>query len=530
MTMTDQLNGSAFTKFRSSCRSCHKSHKKCDGKNSDAPCSRCQKRNESCVWDEQRKRGPKRKRQNDDDSLNDEGSESGGHEEKRRKSSDLHDDLAEEHNISTSSEVDSLPTMQDDIEKKEFHDTNQQNKLQFDDHTIKVNILLAGSGSVACIKIPEIVHTLSTLIQSVKDDRGQVWNVRFSVSVILTEAAKRFVSKQKINDYSSGTPKNYPPVQVLEDEDEWRKWSQIGDDVVHIDLRKKFDMMVIAPLSANTLAKISNGLCDNLLTCVVRAWNFQDKPMLACPAMNTLMWENYFTSKQIDVLQRELGIYIGFPVAKRLACGDVGIGAMLPPEEIVHKISQLSLQFIVPKKLMQINGSVVTTECNSCQKPHPIIPMHEIQHGAPIHNSGHGIGNSSLNSMPMNSTQTVNPTSNFSISSITHSNMSTPSSSHSPSVSSIISSTVPPPHSQSSISPHHISQHQNAYIPPIVSNPYNMNQNGYEYPHNVPHSAYPIPSMHNNFNTSNNYYTHRSSSAPIPPSNSFSISHNQSPK
>lgn len=63
------------------------------------------------------------------------------------------------------------------------------------------------------------------------------------------------------------------------DEDEWHAWKAIGDPVLHIDLRRWADLMVIAPLSANTLAKLAGGLCDNLLTCVVRAWDF-DKPLL----------------------------------------------------------------------------------------------------------------------------------------------------------------------------------------------------------------------------------------------------------
>ena len=53
--------------------------------------------------------------------------------------------------------------------------------------------------------------------------------------------------------------------------------------------------MLIAPLSANTLGKISNGLADNLLTCIVRAWNYKEKPLVVAPAMNTCMFENPIT-------------------------------------------------------------------------------------------------------------------------------------------------------------------------------------------------------------------------------------------
>lgn len=70
---------------------------------------------------------------------------------------------------------------------------------------------------------------------------------------------------------------------------------------MHIELRKWADCLLIAPLSANTMAKISNGLCDNLLTNVARAWDY-NKPMILAPAMNTMMYENPITKKQITKL------------------------------------------------------------------------------------------------------------------------------------------------------------------------------------------------------------------------------------
>lgn len=63
------------------------------------------------------------------------------------------------------------------------------------------------------------------------------------------------------------------------DEDDWRSWQKVGDPVLHIELRRWADVLLLAPLSANTLAKAASGLCDNLLTCVVRAWDFK-KPLL----------------------------------------------------------------------------------------------------------------------------------------------------------------------------------------------------------------------------------------------------------
>ena len=85
-------------------------------------------------------------------------------------------------------------------------------------------------------------------------------------------------------------------------------------------------MFVVAPLSANTLAKMANGMCDNLLTCVVRAWDFS-KPLLVAPAMNTYMWDSPFTTRHLEQLEA-LGVTVVDPVSKKLACGDVGNGAM----------------------------------------------------------------------------------------------------------------------------------------------------------------------------------------------------------
>ncbi|XP_036135518.1 phosphopantothenoylcysteine decarboxylase isoform X2 [Molossus molossus] len=97
-------------------------------------------------------------------------------------------------------------------------------------------------------------------------------------------------------------------------------WKCRSDPVLHIDLRRWADLMLVAPLDANTLGKVASGICDNLLTCVIRAWDLR-KPLLFCPAMNTAMWEHPITSQQVGQLQA-FG-YIEIPcVAKKLVCGD----------------------------------------------------------------------------------------------------------------------------------------------------------------------------------------------------------------
>jgi phosphopantothenoylcysteine decarboxylase len=101
-------------------------------------------------------------------------------------------------------------------------------------------------------------------------------------------------------------------------------------------------LFIVAPLSADTLAKLSHGLADNLLTSVARAWSF-DKPILAVPAMNTAMWDHPLTAPQLEVLTK-LGFNLVAPVSKMLACGDVGTGAMAAVDDIVTAARALLLR------------------------------------------------------------------------------------------------------------------------------------------------------------------------------------------
>eukprot|EP01108_Squamamoeba_japonica_P000263 TRINITY_DN1043_c0_g1_i1.p1 TRINITY_DN1043_c0_g1~~TRINITY_DN1043_c0_g1_i1.p1 ORF type:complete len:188 (-),score=48.67 TRINITY_DN1043_c0_g1_i1:135-698(-) len=180
-----------------------------------------------------------------------------------------------------------------------------------------MKLLLCFSGSVASIKAMPLIEQLNRV-------EG------LELRVIVTEAACHFI------DFDNAALQR---VSVFRDKDEWSGWSGIGDQVLHIELRKWADAMLIAPLSANTLAKISNGQCDNLLTCVVRAWDYE-RPLLLAPAMNTLMWSHVFTEQQLDRMT-SLGATVVPPVAKTLACGDVGVGAMASVDTLVQVVREL---------------------------------------------------------------------------------------------------------------------------------------------------------------------------------------------
>ncbi|EDV98223.1 GH22990 [Drosophila grimshawi] len=178
------------------------------------------------------------------------------------------------------------------------------------------NILIAATGSVATIKLLQLIDELS----------NDKLPYKFSVKVIITEHAKHFVELEQMPEH----------VSVLHNRDEWLTWNKRGDPVLHIELGKWADMLLIAPLSANSLAKIATGICDNLVLCVVRAWDL-DKPLLFAPAMNTRMYDHPITREHIEKLL-SWG-YRQIPcISKTLMCGDKGNGAMAEVHTIVATV------------------------------------------------------------------------------------------------------------------------------------------------------------------------------------------------
>lgn len=150
------------------------------------------------------------------------------------------------------------------------------------------------------------------------------------VKVVVTGSVKYFWENQDVD------------VEVYTDKDEWMGEKYAPDmPIAHIELSKWADVLLISPLTANTLAKIALGLADNLLTCAARAWD-TEKPVIIAPAMNTKMWEHSITKKHINEIGCFYDLYIAFPVEKKLACGDVGKGAMAPIDEIVELVKIVS--------------------------------------------------------------------------------------------------------------------------------------------------------------------------------------------
>nr|AGU68183.1 phosphopantothenoylcysteine decarboxylase [Herpetomonas muscarum] len=239
-----------------------------------------------------------------------------------------------------------------------------------------INLLILITGSIAAVKTGLLLDQL----------HGERCNIRIAA----TTSAFHFLRR------AQPSRTGIPFQSILTDEQEWDEWQAMNDAVVHIELRRWADLVLIAPLDANSLAKIATGQCNNLVTCVMRAWEVGQKPVIACPAMNTAMWTHPITATQIGELRRwysapvsaatpnsataqgavadatddtspsspedegkaveaaedaecaaplpqtlsEALFQVVGPVTKKLACGDVGMGGMASVEEIARYVRQ----------------------------------------------------------------------------------------------------------------------------------------------------------------------------------------------
>lgn len=217
-----------------------------------------------------------------------------------------------------------------------------------------MKILLGVTGSVAAIRTPELYQSLR--------------HAGHQVKIVATSASLYFFDPAGIDPTDQNKHERNREVIIL-DEDEWPGRNrgvhyQREDPVLHIELRRWAELFLIAPLDANTLAKLAAGLADNCLTCVWRAWD-PARPVILAPAMNTLMWEHPLTSRHLRQLAADAGagpvpdhldieelmdwinqscpkVHVVPPVSKRLACGDVGVGAMADVREIVQAVAEMA--------------------------------------------------------------------------------------------------------------------------------------------------------------------------------------------
>jgi phosphopantothenoylcysteine decarboxylase len=232
---------------------------------------------------------------------------------------------------------------------------------------------------VAAVRTPALFDALSSAGHSVKVVATNAATYFFDVDEIRQKGKEPnpptpFPAREGGEDTRSLSPPSLAGKGVgglgslILDEDEWPGRTEgeryeRGDAVLHVELRKWADIFAIAPLDANTLAKLAVGLCDNCLTCVWRAWD-TTRPVVLAPAMNTLMWQHPFTRRHLRSLAADAGaghipahladealiqqindrspsLRVVSPIAKLLACGDTGVGAMAEVPEIVAAVQTM---------------------------------------------------------------------------------------------------------------------------------------------------------------------------------------------
>ena len=169
-------------------------------------------------------------------------------------------------------------------------------------------IVLGISGGIAAYKTPELARQL---IQE-----------GATVQVVMTEAATQFVTPVTMQALTGN------PVFTSQ----WD--SSVSNNMAHIELSRSADAIVIAPASADLMAKLSLGLADDLLSTLCLA---RDCPLLLAPAMNKQMWEHAATQRSVERLNKDRVTLLG-PASGFQACGEVGMGRMLEPFEITEQV------------------------------------------------------------------------------------------------------------------------------------------------------------------------------------------------
>ncbi|WP_128112651.1 bifunctional phosphopantothenoylcysteine decarboxylase/phosphopantothenate--cysteine ligase CoaBC [Polynucleobacter necessarius] len=169
-------------------------------------------------------------------------------------------------------------------------------------------IVLGISGGIAAYKAPELAR--------------QLMQEGASVQVVMTEAAQQFVTPVTMQALTGN------PVYLSQ----WD--STVPNNMAHIELSRAADAILIAPASADLMAKLSLGLANDLLSTLCLA---RDCPLLLTPAMNKQMWEHATTQRSVQRLTED-GIALLGPASGFQACGEIGLGRMLEPAEITEQV------------------------------------------------------------------------------------------------------------------------------------------------------------------------------------------------
>lgn len=202
------------------------------------------------------------------------------------------------------------------------------------------NILLGVTGGIAAYKAPDLVRKLTALGANVR--------------VVLTDSAAEFVSSLSLQAVS-GNPVHR---QLLDPAAE----AAMG----HIELAKWADILLVAPATANTIAKLAHGMADDLLTTLYLATTAK---LFIAPAMNQQMWKAVATKRNIDILKEHGVTFIG-PASGEQACGDVGSGRMVETVDIANVINDAERDALsLSSSLMALSGKNITITAGPTREP-----------------------------------------------------------------------------------------------------------------------------------------------------------------
>ena len=175
-------------------------------------------------------------------------------------------------------------------------------------YALKKRLLLGITGGIAAYKAAELARLLT--------------QTGIDVQVVMTQSACRFVGPVTFQSLTGN------PVYS----DLWE--TNAVQNMAHINLSRHVDMILVAPASADFIAKLANGLADDLLTTLCLARNC---PLMIAPAMNRQMWENTATQRNLALLRLD-GIKIVGPASGEQACGEIGMGRMLEASELAEAV------------------------------------------------------------------------------------------------------------------------------------------------------------------------------------------------
>jgi phosphopantothenoylcysteine synthetase/decarboxylase len=180
-------------------------------------------------------------------------------------------------------------------------------------NAVKKNVVLGVTGSIAAHRAVDLA--------------SQLTKANFDVRVVMTADALRFLTPLPFKVLS-----RHPVVTDLYDEEE-------GWKPTHITLADEANLLLIAPATANCLAKLAHGLADDALSCIALALNPEARILIA-PAMNGKMWQHPATKQNVETLRSRGVEFIG-PDTGLLSCGYEGAGRLEPIEKIAERVCQL---------------------------------------------------------------------------------------------------------------------------------------------------------------------------------------------